>query len=131
MISAARLKKRKAELALYYSKRTDPVERVRLLVQSARKRSKRSRHPVHLSKAWQSRSSKQTRCAVTGILFDYSSARGWVNPLAPSLDRIDASKGYTDKNTRLVIYFVNVAKNEWSDEQFRTLVMVAASNMRH
>lgn len=125
------VQKRSRELARYHNTRSDPRERLLRMVQSARKRSKRSGQIVRLSKAWQARAAKQERCAVTGIMFDLSTKRGVVNPLAPSLDRIDASKPYTDKNTRLVLYFVNIAKSNWSDEQFRTLVLVAASNMRH
>lgn len=121
--------KRASELKRYHALRSDQTERVRLLVKDAKKRSPVA---VRLSKAWQRRASKQTSCAVTGIMFDLSlSRRGAVNPLAPSLDRIDSSKGYTDKNTRLVVYFVNVAKHTWFDEQFRLLVLTAASNMRH
>lgn len=64
-------------------------------------------------------------------MFDLSKRKGAPNPLAPSLDRIDSSLGYTDKNTRMVLHFVNNAKSDMTDEQFRTLVLVAASNMRH
>lgn len=119
------------ERSRYHSKRADPAERLRLLVNDAAKRSKKLGTRVKLSKAWRLRALKQTHCAVTGIMFDLSVMRGRINQLAPSLDRIDPSKGYTDKNTRLVLYFVNTAKNDMTDAQFRTLVMVAASNMRH
>lgn len=117
-------------LASYHRNRTDLAARVRRLVYDGRKRSKKLGATFRLSKAWIVRAGKQDACAVTGIMFDLTKSRGNANPLGPSLDRIDASKGYTDKNTRLVTYFVNVAKGDWSEEQFRTLVIVAASNMR-
>ena len=38
-------------------------------------------------------------------------------PFRPSVDRIDNSKGYHIANIRLVWYFVNVARNKWTDDQ--------------
>lgn len=101
------------------------------MLADAKSRAKKCGISFKISKAWRARALKQDACAVTGIMFDLADARSNVNPLAPSLDRIDASKGYTDSNTRLVIYFVNVAKSDWSDDQFRTLILASASNMRH
>lgn len=74
-----------------------------------------------------------TACPVTGLPFDLSgeTVNGSPHPLSPSADRIDSTLGYTDANTRVVSYFANVAKNAWTEEQFRLLVMAAASNMRH
>lgn len=86
-----------------------------------------------LTATWIKRWAGVNRCPVLGLpfVFGVSGVKGAPHPLSPSLDRIDASKGYTDANTRVVSYFVNVAKNAWSDEQFRLLVQAAASNMRH
>lgn len=63
------------------------------------------------------------RCALTGIPFappDRDSA--WSkNPYAPSLDRIDCSKGYEIGNVRVVLLAVNVALNEWGEDVFREI----------
>lgn len=59
------------------------------------------------------------RCALTGIHFQAGKTQaGTRNPLAPSIDRIDCSKGYEITNIRLVLHSVNVALNLWGDDHF-------------
>lgn len=60
---------------------------------------------------------KDMRCAVTGIelrLKWEGSSR--YNPWAPSLDRIDQSKGYVPGNVRPVCWAFNCARQDWPDE---------------
>lgn len=64
------------------------------------------------------------KCAVTGIPFTgerigLSSRR----PFAPSVDRIDSTKGYTVDNCRLVCYAVNLAMGEWGDDVVRRIAL--------
>lgn len=107
--------------------------RIQELAWIAKSRAKQSGVEHSLSKAWVEKAAQSTSCPVTGLLFVIGAARvnGAPHPLSPSLDRIDPTKGYTDGNTRVVSYFVNVAKSAWSQEQFEMLVMAAASNLRH
>lgn len=57
-------------------------------------------------------------CSVTGIVFDYEKPEGTKkNPYAPSLDRIDSTRGYYRDNVRLVIWQYNLMKGEITDEQ--------------
>ena len=68
------------------------------------------------------------RCALSGIGFDLrvvgtGQAR---RPFAPSLDRIDASAGYTRDNTRLVCQAVNFALNAFGEDVFREIALAAA-----
>lgn len=59
------------------------------------------------------------KCALTGIEFDYTCDQKYrVRPFAPSIDRIDSSKGYTFDNIQVVCAMVNRAKNEMSQELF-------------
>ena len=131
MIDGAVLTRRAYQRRRYAERRYDLANRVRLLVKDGRRRAKQRALPFRLSKSWVARAQKQTVCAVTGIMFDLSARVGAPNPLAPSLDRVDSSKGYTDANTRLVLHFVNIAKSDLSDAEFRTLVLVTASNLRN
>lgn len=39
------------------------------------------------------------------------------NPNSPSLDKIDPHKGYTRDNVRLVCWWYNVSKQQFSDEE--------------
>ena len=86
-----------------------------------------------LDAAWVRQWANSTHCPVLGMPFSKPGSQ--VNnapcPRSPSLDRIDPTKDYTPDNTRVVSYFVNVAKNAWPEEQFKLLVLAAASHMRH
>lgn len=54
------------------------------------------------------------RCMMTGIKFEFEPYEGSCRrPFAPSLDRIDSSKGYSVDNCRLICVLVNLAMNQW------------------
>jgi hypothetical protein len=58
-------------------------------------------------------------CQITGISFAPKPVDSYFrNPYAPSLDRIDSSKGYHKDNVRLVLCAVNTAMNEWGLKLF-------------
>ena len=44
------------------------------------------------------------------------------NALAPSLDRIDSSKGYTLDNVQVVCWWYNAMKQDWSEEVIKNLL---------
>jgi hypothetical protein len=50
------------------------------------------------------------------------------HPYAPSLDRIECSKGYTASNTRLVCVAVNFGMNEWGEDVYRELAKAAVEH---
>ena len=66
----------------------------------------------------------ELKCEITKITFDLTHkkrekrANFSRRPFAPSLDRIDSSKGYTKKNTRLVCCAVNYAMSDWGLDVF-------------
>jgi len=55
-------------------------------------------------------------CILTGVKFDYKVRKGEKNPYAPSLDRIDSSKGYVEGNIRWICWWLNRAFAEWGEE---------------
>lgn len=55
------------------------------------------------------------RYAVTGIEFERP-VRGGRAPFAPSIDRIDNSRGYEPDNVRLVCLIVNLARSNFPDD---------------
>lgn len=72
------------------------------------------------------------KCSVTGISFsrekrDTRRGARKANPFAPSIDRIDPAKGYTDANTRVVILAFNLARGDWGDG---TTLIVAKAIVR-
>lgn len=54
-------------------------------------------------------------CELSGLPF------GDEKPYAPSIDRIDSSKPYTQENCRLVVWALNAAFGEWGEEAFRLI----------
>jgi hypothetical protein len=64
---------------------------------------------------------------VTGARFDLGPrGRFHQNPLAPSIDRINPRGGYTVDNVRLVLWWINQARGQLDDRDFRACVGVAA-----
>ncbi len=60
-------------------------------------------------------------CAVTGHHLSWLWDGEGDNPWAPSLDRIDCSKGYLKGNVRVVCWAYNVARRNWPDAVVREM----------
>lgn len=59
------------------------------------------------------------RCDLTGIPFDEANTGRFARrPWVPSLDQIDAGKGYSKGNTRLICCAMNFALNAWGEGVF-------------
>ncbi len=71
------------------------------------------------------------KCAVSGIYFMESDLKitNGRRPFVPSIDRIDASKGYTRDNVRLVCSIVNYAMMTWGLDVLDFLVRNRARQM--
>ena len=69
------------------------------------------------------------RCALTGRAFDLRQVgQGKARrPFAPSIDRVDASGGYTRDNIRLVCQVVNFALNAYGEDVFYEMARLAAA----
>ena len=59
-------------------------------------------------------------CSLTGVKFRYGreDLTSFTNPYAPSIDRVDSSRGYFKDNVQVVLTAVNFAKNEFSMVDF-------------
>lgn len=71
-------------------------------------------------------------CSQTGILFDMNlgtKGKGNRNPLRPSVDRIDSTKGYVKGNVRVVLSIVNTMKADWPDEMVDMVVKAWAKRI--
>lgn len=58
-------------------------------------------------------------CELTGLPFDMSPGRKYNSP---SLDRIDAKRGYLYDNVRVVLLCVNAALGDWGESVFRKVM---------
>jgi len=79
----------------------------------------------HIESLW---GAQHGRCAVSGLSFsmapfDFALVK---RPYGPSLDRIDAQKGYVRGNVRLVCTAVNFGLGQWGDEVFLPIAEATA-----
>lgn len=65
------------------------------------------------------------KCEVTGVEFDFDKHGDHrrFNRLAPSIDRISSSHGYTKGNSQIVIAHYNFAKGQWTAEELEHLAL--------
>lgn len=56
----------------------------------------------------------QGTCEATGLPFDMTAHRTWNTP---SLDRINPSLGYTQTNTRVVLFALNAGCGDWGEQK--------------
>lgn len=68
---------------------------------------------------WALWESQQGRCALTGLHLGHR----FNAPLAVSIDRKDSTQGYVPGNVQLVCQWVNRAKNNMSNEDFKSLLL--------
>lgn len=89
------------------------------LLRSARIRAKEKRIQFELTEEW-ARRRWTGRCEITGVEFSSlaenigRSAFG-PKPYSPSIDRIDAAKGYIESNARFVLWGCNAIKGAGTD----------------
>jgi hypothetical protein len=107
--------------------RLNPEGRAKLLVNGARHRGKNF---DGLSVARIADAIRAGKCEVTGVAFELDE---WPdsdkNPYAPSLDRIDPSRGYSDDNVRVVIWAYNLLKGQLSDVWATTTILTMAAGI--
>lgn len=99
--------------------RIDPIRRAKRLCTWTKSRAKRMGLEFDLTAEWIYGLLAAGKCAVTGIEFVLTEKDGGkkgTDPFAPSLDRIDPSKGYIKENVRMVSYIYNCAKSEHTDQ---------------
>jgi len=74
-------------------------------------------------------------CEMTGMEFDLTERpnrkKVGENPFAPSLDRIDADKGYDPDNVRVVVQIYNLATGRYSQEAFERFVLHMAERIKN
>ena len=111
-----------------------PFRRPAQLLRGARFRASKLRLEFGLSRRWVTERILNGRCEVTGIPFDFTRnsapegrARAGNHNFAPSIDRIDHTKGYTEDNCRLVVWIFNGAKGVGTDEDVMRLARAMLS----
>ena len=97
--------------------------------------SSRSRKGVKANKHWGKlkwkyletlAESQNYRCALTGIALKRNNINGKRHYNAPSMDRIDNSRGYEVGNVRWTSQWANLARSDYGDEVFYKMCKIAA-----
>jgi hypothetical protein len=71
-------------------------------------------------------------CEITGIPFDFNTHPKYdKNPFAPSIDRMDSTKGYTMNNVRIVLWQVNLMRGEMTDEEVLGICKAVVEGLTH
>ncbi len=103
------------------------VGRAHQLMSSARFRAAAKGVPFELTRDWILAQLEVGHCQATGLPFDFGinyrnehGMRG-SHPFGPSLDRIDAAKGYVVGNVRVVLWSFNLAVGNWGESVLRTV----------
>lgn len=105
--------------------KTRLAERWRYLIYSAAARAKEKGWEFSLTMQWASE--RWTgKCEITGVPFVIVS--GQRSLYAPSIDRIDGGKGYTEDNCRFVIWAFNALKDRHCDDDLRQIIKLIASS---
>ena len=88
------------------------------LMSNARRRCKDKGVEIHLHQAWVEKHLERGTCELTGIPFSFEPPPPGVTRRqdAPSLDRINKHKPYTEENTRVILWAVNCALAEYGTE---------------
>jgi hypothetical protein len=87
------------------------------LINNARSRSVDKGIYIDLPLSWLEEKLLKNSCEITNMPFDLSPPEDHTRRYnAPSLDRIDKTKGYTVDNTRLVLWVVNCALAEYGTD---------------
>jgi hypothetical protein len=97
---------------------------VNKMLANARRRAKRRGQPMELTHQWLQKKLDHGRCEVTALKFYTGEPYGhdwWTHPRAPSLHRVDPSKGYTKANTVVVVWQYNCSLNHWPEHYLHEL----------
>ena len=92
--------------------------RASVLFSNAKSRCKSKGIELNLTQEWIKQHLRRGTCEITGIRFNLEPPSEGLTrlPDAPSLDRIDKQKHYTEDNTRVILWAVNCALAEYGTE---------------
>lgn len=91
----------------------------------------KSRHPEsNITRKWIANIINKGVCQLTGLPFDYEDIGTRLRPCVPSIDRINNKKGYTKRNCRIILCWLNIAKQDLPAKIFLDLIQKAVYNIK-
>lgn len=107
---------------------TDPWRKSARMLAWIRNRAAKRNFEFDLTREWIAEKLVIGKCEATGIEIELRKPEGFrFYPWAPSIDRVDSKKGYTQDNCRLVCWIYNMAKSEWDDSHVLVMAKALAS----
>lgn len=99
-----------------------PAGRACTLLTGARARAKKSGIEISLTHEWVQARIARGVCEISGLPFYLGpKPHNTRSPYSPSIDRIDASKGYTPENSRVILWSLNASFGDWGSEEFKVI----------
>ena len=100
--------------------RAKPASKALILLRSMKHRAKTKGLEFTLSLKWIQQRLDVGVCELSGLPFTFPIGQGrqMRSPHIPSIDRIDASQGYTEDNCRMILWGLNAAFAAWGAETF-------------
>lgn len=105
----------------------DAAGRATYLLGAARRRARVAGRDFDLSAEWVEERIADGACSVTGMPFSLARGRFHKAPFAPSLDRVDCSRGYTRDNVRVTSVWWNVGRADLPDGVVREVASLIAT----
>ena len=96
----------------------------KVLLNNAKNRARDKGLDFSLTSKWLTDKLEKGVCEVTGIRFE-----GYCSSFAPSLDRKDPAKGYTEDNTQVVVWIYNRCKNNGSHEDVLRMALALSGGI--
>jgi hypothetical protein len=123
---------RKTERKNYIIKYTlDPVNRAKYIWGRTRDKAKSRKIGFNIDIDDVVPALKRGVCDMTGLPFNLNrpNVGSSTHPYAPSIDRIDSNKDYTKDNIRIVLWAVNAATNQFTDEEMLPILKAMVNTM--
>lgn len=94
------------------------------MLSSAKSRAKKKGLEFDLDVEWIRERLRPLICEATGFTLHVGSSKDFrTEPLQPTLDKRDPKLGYTKANTRIVCWWYNAMKQDWTDEIVHGLII--------
>jgi hypothetical protein len=113
--------------------RSTVAGRATILISNAKRRCKDKNVEFHLTREWVEERLVLNTCEITGMSFSFEPPPNGLSRRidAPSLDRIDKNKNYTEENTRVILWGVNCALSEYGTEMMLPILKATVNGIEN
>ncbi len=90
--------------------------RAKFMIRQIKQRAKLKNLEFDLDENWVNKKLNKGTCDLTNLKFDLQKPKKgyYANTHLPSIDRKNPKKGYTKRNSQIILWCINQAKSEWN-----------------